>query len=450
MKYKLNNTMTMKKTFAILTCAAMAFAASGCSEKGDTPKISEIKDAKVVISASILDTKAEYDNDMKSGYWNSSDRIGAYLFRNSGNGYAAQAENMTYTNSGEDRSPVAEFATDAQFGIAEGDVMVGYYPFDEAQATTDASGSAGFSVWREFELPSQTQTGNGSSDHIGANDFLIATPVRIENSMISGSDVNVPFTFRHAFSVIKFVVKNNFTQSFSVRSIELASSNMSQALSGRFSIDIANYDVRSVQPSNIARLDISQGGTTAPGSEFVGFLLINDSTLPVASTISITTSIGVFRVETGDEMEFNRGFVHTVTFSADDECLDEIFDVSLLEECLGSWKLDSFCGSDAELDIYMSLNDDNSFVLYQRSPEYEPTVFRGTYSFDPSTNVFSGTYSDGVHWATSYRVESVNGDTMTWVNTANASEVSVYVRSEIPSTMLQNFGMSSIGVTRFL
>ena len=98
----------------------------------------------------------------------------------------------------------------------------------------------------------------------------------------------------------------------------------------------------------------------------------------------------------------------------------------------------------------MSLNDDDSFVLYQRSPEYEPTVFRGTYTFDTVDNVFSGTYSDGVHWATSYRVESVSDETMTWVNTANADEVSVYVRSEIPSTMLQKLGMSSICVKRFL
>ena len=223
----------MKKRFAILMCTAAAVA-SGCTKKEDTAKITEVKDAKVVISASILDTKAEYDNGMKSGYWNSTDRIGAYLYRNSGNGYAAQATNVTYTNSGEDRSPVAEFTTDSQFGVAEGDVMVGYYPFDEAQASTDASGSAGFSVWREFELPSQTQTGNGSSDHIGAYDFLVATPVRIEKSMISGSDVNVPFTFTHAFSAIKFVVKNDFTQSFSVRNIELTSSDTGRALSGKF------------------------------------------------------------------------------------------------------------------------------------------------------------------------------------------------------------------------
>ena len=135
----------MKKRFAILMCAAAAVA-SGCTKKEDTAKITEVKDAKVVISASILDTKAEYDNGMKSGYWNSTDRIGAYLYRNSGNGYAAQATNVTYTNSGEDRSPVAEFTTDSQFGVAEGDVMVGYYPFDEAQASTDASGSAGFSA----------------------------------------------------------------------------------------------------------------------------------------------------------------------------------------------------------------------------------------------------------------------------------------------------------------
>lgn len=439
----------MKKTIAFMMCAAVV-AASGCSKKDDTPKITEVKDAKVVISASITDTRTEYDNGMKSGYWNSSDRIGAYLYRNTGNGYVAQAVNMTYANAGDDRSPVAEFSTDTQFDVAEGDVMVGYYPFDEAQGTEEVSGSAGFSLWREFDLPSQVQTGNGSSAHIGANDFLIATPVRIEKSMISGSDVTVPFTFSHAFSVIRFVIRNNFSQSFSVRSIELVSSDLGVALSGRFKVDISNSDVRSMQASNRIKLDISQGGTTAPGEEFVAFLLINDSKLPVASTISITTNIGIFKVETGDEMEFNRGFVHTVTFSADDENLDELFDVSILEQCLGDWRLSSFCGSTAELDIYMSLKDDDTFSLYQRSPEYEPSVFHGTYTFDPSSNTFSGSYSDGMPWATSYSVASVDENTMTWVNTANSEEVSVYVRSEIPSTMPKGVGFISADIKRFL
>lgn len=83
----------------------------------------------------------------------------------------------------------------------------------------------------------------------------------------------------------------------------------------------------------------------------------------------------------------------------------------------------------------MVLNEDYSFTLYQRNGSYEITKLTGTYTFDATANIFGGEYADGVAWATTYALEEVDDNTLSWSNTANADEVSVYVKAEVPDNI---------------
>ena len=56
-------------------------------------------------------------------------------------------------------------------------------------------------------------------------------------------------------------------------------------------------------------------------------------------------------------------------------------------------------------------------------------AFYSTVSFDGS--IIAGKYTDGVAWAASYSV-TIDGDTMTWTNTADKTEVSIYTRCTLP------------------
>ena len=104
----------------------------------------------------------------------------------------------------------------------------------------------------------------------------------------------------------------------------------------------------------------------------------------------------------------------------------------ILPCAIGNWHLVSFCGSEAEVDIYLGLAKDKTFKLYQRTTAEGYTVFTGTWAYDTATKVLSGTYSDGSAWAASYRVALTDDDKLSMTNVSNSAEVSLYEAAELP------------------
>ena len=438
----------------LLLGAAMLLGATGCA-KNEAVGVGgvTVERAEVVITAETATTKPVYDEDTTTAYWNADDRIGVYLCRDFGTGYKTTIENLRYDNAGADHSSVSRFTSTATFNVTTGDMIVGYYPYSTDQSLDLEAGlksDGSRMIARPFTLESQTQNGNASTAHIGANDFLIATPTAIAESMISGSTVTVPFTFTHAFSIVKFNVKNEYVRSFTVRNIAIESASASDALSGKFAIDIMNPSVEVVNAANSVSLAIEDGGKVASGNTFTGYMLVNEVNLPAGSTIAVETSVGTFKVQTSSVLEFHRGYVHTVNFTANEDRLTDKPDTGMLSQCWGSWKLSTFCGAVVDFDVYMTLNDDYTFALYQRVGNYEVSKFYGSYTFDPASGIFGGTYDDNTPWAATYALEDVDADTLTWVNTANESEISVYVREDIPATVHSLSNVQSGDVKRFL
>lgn len=438
----------------LLLGAAMLLGATGCA-KNEAVGVGgvTVERAEVVITAETATTKTVYDEDTTTAYWNADDKIGVYLCRDFGTGYKTTIENLRYDNAGADHSSVSRFTSTATFNVTTGDMVVGYYPYSTDQSLDLEAGlksDGSRRIARPFTLESQTQNGNASTAHIGANDFLIATPTAIAESMIEGTKVTVPFTFTHAFSIIKFNVKNEYVRSFTVRNIAIESASASDALSGKFAIDIMNPSVEVVDAANSVSLAIEDGGKVAAGNTFTGYMLVNEVNLPVGSTIAVETSVGTFKVQTSSVLEFHRGYVHTVNFAANEDRLTDKPETGMLSQCWGSWKLSTFCGAAVDFDVYMTLNDDYTFALYQRVGDYEVSKFYGSYTFDPASGIFGGAYDDNTPWATTYALEDVDDNTLTWVNTANESEISVYVREDIPATVHSLSNVQSGDVKRFL
>jgi hypothetical protein len=95
----------------------------------------------------------------------------------------------------------------------------------------------------------------------------------------------------------------------------------------------------------------------------------------------------------------------------------------------GDWHLTEWRGTEPSFDIYLSISEDGVVTLWQRLESRLWETFYSTVGFDGST--ITGEYTDGVAWAASYYV-AVDGDTMTWTNTADSTEVSVYTRCTLP------------------
>ena len=105
---------------------------------------------------------------------------------------------------------------------------------------------------------------------------------------------------------------------------------------------------------------------------------------------------------------------------------------------VGSWHIKSFCGGAANADIYMQLNSDKTFLLYQRSNSATFVKYSGTYSLDEANSIISGVYSDGVAWANCYKYSINANKELVFVNTNNSSEITIYEPAEMPTITTQN------------
>ena len=105
---------------------------------------------------------------------------------------------------------------------------------------------------------------------------------------------------------------------------------------------------------------------------------------------------------------------------------------------VGCWKLETFAGFQADTDVYIAFNADNSFTLYQRSDSHNYTTFIGSYNMDKATSIISGVYSNGTEWAHQYKILTLDAKSLVWENCDNPAEVSEYSRSKAPQYVANN------------
>lgn len=99
-------------------------------------------------------------------------------------------------------------------------------------------------------------------------------------------------------------------------------------------------------------------------------------------------------------------------------------------EIAGTWHLTLWRDIEPSFDIYLDITDDGVVTLWQRLESRKWECYYSTAAFEEG--ILRGTYTDGVAWGASYSI-TLNGDTMTWVDTNDATDISVYSRSELPS-----------------
>lgn len=95
----------------------------------------------------------------------------------------------------------------------------------------------------------------------------------------------------------------------------------------------------------------------------------------------------------------------------------------------GTWHLTQWRGAEPSFDVYLSITEDGIVTLWQRIESREWQRYYSTAVIE--NGVISGTYTDGVAWGASYNV-TLGNETMTWVNTADSDDISVYSRAELP------------------
>lgn len=81
-------------------------------------------------------------------------------------------------------------------------------------------------------------------------------------------------------------------------------------------------------------------------------------------------------------------------------------------------------------DIYLKLNKDKTFEIYQKIGEGAHRLYRGTWNVED--NILTGVYNDGESWAAAYAA-AMSDKFLTLTSQNDAAEESVFVKEEIPA-----------------
>lgn len=169
--------------------------------------------------------------------------------------------------------------------------------------------------------------------------------------------------------------------------------------------------------------------------------------------VTVTTTADTYErtvvIPAGRKLEFIAGDL--AKFSVD---MSESFEESPEAQLAGYWHIAEYRGNTShDFDIYLSANGNGILELYQKLSSYSWSHYTSAISF--AGNTLSGTYSDGVAWSASYYV-MFNDDNsrMTWTDTLDSSDISVYERIEALPEGLGTVSLSGrsmvIGEPRFL
>ena len=229
-------------------------------------------------------------------------------------------------------------------------------------------------------------------------------------------------TFKSCFGALKFNVENINT----VSSVQVSIPGREHSLYGTFAYYFKNEMIVSLESHYELMCNYKEAvDISASQAIYVA--------LPVASRGYDSVSILVTDGESGKKSLYTAEEVQVVRGCVTDIPSSSYVDVPVV---VGSWRIKSYCGSAASVDLYIEFTSNNKFTILQRSESAGYTKFTGTYSIDKATSTLSGVYSDGEPWSNSYKYSLDENLNLVLTNAASSAEVSVYEPSEMPKGAL--------------
>ena len=113
----------------------------------------------------------------------------------------------------------------------------------------------------------------------------------------------------------------------------------------------------------------------------------------------------------------------------------------------GTWHLTEWRGAAPSFEVYIDITEDGVVTLWQKIEHRAWECYYSSAAIEDG--IISGVYSDGVAWGTSYYI-STTQSSMVWVDVADATDISVYTRSELPEGLTEVVTRSVVSSVRFL
>lgn len=118
---------------------------------------------------------------------------------------------------------------------------------------------------------------------------------------------------------------------------------------------------------------------------------------------------------------------------------------SAVASVVGSWRIKSFCGADAPVDLYIDFKINQRFTILQRTELAGYKLYEGVYTVDAENSTISGEYYDGSSWNDSYRFSMNENRELVLESLSTPSEVTIYESVEMPDIDDINLAKMAVG-----
>lgn len=242
-----------------------------------------------------------------------------------------------------------------------------------------------------------------------------------ENSSLVAPQIGEGTTQGLTFTPIFGAIKLAITGDFSAQKIQVIIPNQEIGINGNYIYDVATKTLQSqdVEYSSTRTFDTPITLSATPTMIYVA--------LPEGAYSQVELRVnnpatGELLGYTANDITIEQGKVTSATNIS----------TKKIVEVTGTWRMSSFCGSPANIDLYITFTKDLKFTMYQRTESLTYITYSGTYSIDTTNATLSGEYDDGRSWANSYKV-SYSDESIVLTNTANSTEVSIYEPATAPT-----------------
>lgn len=405
-------------------CAILAIMAFCSCEKNQPEEIVENTTTELTISAEV--TRTQLAGDESHAEWSNA---GEYL-------------RIYRTADGVTESTKSN----------EGSVVGGMAMFRASFSTTDAAECSYNAIY-----PESAVTGSGvdlsaitinvaSEQHPSATSYDANADIMVALEQVESSDITaLSMRFRRIVAIAKMTI-TGLDADATIKSVSFTANG--KKISGECSV---NTSEATITATNGGSDSVSAIYDTAVASNTPIYLMLLPTTLNQNDNFSVTVTTGDDKVYTRDitipngrELSFSEGNISTFTVNMSGVTPDG--DAGTY---VGAWQLVEYRAStEFDFDIYLDIDEDGRVYLWQRLGSYDWSYYESSASF--AEGVVVGEYSDGIDWSASYYYE-VSDERMTWTDTLDSSDISVYERIEnIPDWLLETTRAMDIANSRFL
>lgn len=405
----------MRRFLFTLTIVAMA----ACNKERTTLPVTPTVPKHLYASFEQPDTRLYIDTELHL-HWHAGDAISFF---------ALTADNLRYTFDGATGDVNGTF-TKADDGTNDGATLDRNYAIYPYVATTSltADGTASLTTATTQEY---AETSFGRE----ANVMMAMTTLTTGHNL----------SFKNCGGYLKLQL---YGEDVTVSSIKLEG-NLAEPLAGSATLVMNTMGLPTMTMNSTAAtaltLDCGTGvvlsnSDTTP-TPF--YLVLPPMTFSEGLKITVTDNQGrEFVQSTTNRVEIERNTIQPMA------ALNVLFEDNELPTTMaGTWRLHEWHGTTPDFGVYMDITAEGSITLWQRIDSYEWSTYHSTATLNG--DVISGTYSDGYAWSASYSV-TLDGDVMTWTNTENSNDVSVYVRTTLPDNLAETRATESNRTMRFL